>query len=784
MTDIELDQCRRDGALLRAIVSQQVTLRKNGKCWKGKCPFHEDSDPSFCVYPDGRFHCFGCNAGGTVFDYLMQRDRVEFGAAAEIVATERGIGRANGGARKAPGRPEPTPEAETWVPIVPPPEDAPRPPAGLLAGCTTFDYVGPDGRLLFYQRRFEKAGAKRFHQLTYGTLTKDGATVTGWHAKGPPHPFPLYRLDRLTAADPDTRVFVVEGELKCHAAERMFPDAVVTAWLNGANSVHLTDWTPLRRFRNVIWWPDADRPLPDRPHGCFIATPAFLKLFPNATVVDTAGLADTKDGFDADDLYRSDCDDPEAWLAERLRAPEINQLNDVTEKGGENPPPEPETEFPLCEPTEDAVADAFAKHYADRLAYDHTEETWFAWRQGRWLRDERSLGFHLVRRFTRTLRDRLSEPPRSLTRMAFCAAVERGARADPLLALSHEVWNTDPWLLGTPDGVVDLHSGRLMPASPSLYISRHTTVAPAPAGTPAPVWQGFLDSATQGDKDFQGFLQRLAGYVLTGDVSEEVLTFLYGPGGNGKGTFLTAVISILGGYAVSLPIEVFTAGSRMNLEYYRAQMAGARLVTASETEAQATWAEAQVKEISGNDVPVSGRHPRGRPFVFRVQAKVVIVGNHAPKLKGRSPAMERRLRVAPFTNMPAKPDLELKDKLRAEYPAILRWMIDGCLIWQRDRLGSAKVVSAATSTYFEQQDAFGRWIDERCILDRSLSLRTGILLANFNAWARENGEEPVGANAFAELIDRKDLTRVKSDGVRMVRGIGLKAPEGRNWDDY
>jgi putative DNA primase/helicase len=442
------------------------------------------------------------------------------------------------------------------------------------------------------------------------------------------------------------------------------------------------------------------------------------------------------------------------------------------------PPPSQVTPL-ACEPTEDAVADAFAKHYENRLAYDHTEETWFEWRDRRWIRDERNRGFHYARHFCRAIRARLNEPPKALAKIAFCASVERAARADPILARSHEVWNTDKWLLGTPDGSVDLRSGVLSPARPDLYISRHTTVAPAPPGTQAPQWVAFLDSATKGDKDFQSFLQRLGGYILTGDVSEEVMVFLYGPGGNGKGTFLTILTSILGDYAVSLPIEVFTAGSRVNAEYYRAQIAGARLITASETEAQATWAEAQIKEITGNDVPVSGRHPRGRPFSFMVQAKIMIVGNHAPKLKGRSPAMERRLRVAPFTNMPAKPDLALKDKLRGEAPAILRWLIDGCLEWQRTGLGTAQIIQDASCSYFDQQDAFGRWVDERCEFKKGAATKTGLLLADFNAWAKDNGEDPMSNNAFAEMIDRTPgLSRGKNHGVRVVRGLAFVGSSG------
>jgi putative DNA primase/helicase len=331
------------------------------------------------------------------------------------------------------------------------------------------------------------------------------------------------------------------------------------------------------------------------------------------------------------------------------------------------------------EPTEDAAALAFAEENVGLIVFDHTAGEWRTWRDGRWAADTRKSVFNSARVFTRALRARLNDPPMAMAKIAFAAHVENAARADPRLAVSHEVWDTDPWLLGVPGGVVDLRTGNLLDADPALYITRQATVRPAPPGTDAPLWRAFIKSSTGGDDELSAFLQRLSGYIMTGNVTEEVLAFLYGPGGNGKGVFLGGLAAILGEYAVSVPIDVFTAGSRINVEYYRAQMAGARLVMASETEAQATWAESQIKEMTGNEAPLSARHPYGKPFTFWPQFKIVLVGNHAPKLKGRSPAMERRLRVLPFTHTPATPDPGLKARLRDEYPAILRWMIDGCL---------------------------------------------------------------------------------------------------------
>jgi hypothetical protein len=347
MTDAELDRIKHDGALLRSIVSQRVKLKRDGKGrLKGCCPFHAEKTASFTIFDDGGWKCFGCGRHGSVFDYIMQRDGIDFAAAVRSIEAEGGFSSTPPTGKKSGNSAHH--ESGGWQPIVPAPADAPLPD---LDDCSHFAYRGPDGSLLFYQRRFDKPdGGKTFGQLTYGSLTKNGATITGWHAKGPPQPYPLYRLERLTSADPTTPVLVVEGEGKCEAAERMFPGHVVTAWLNGANSVHLTDWDPLKRFKTVIWWPDADKPKADgRPHGCFLATPAFRKLFPHAKLIDTIGLDDIKDGFDAADLEAQEGVDREAWLKERLREPPPSQriipehealgIWDAGDEDLANPPP-------------------------------------------------------------------------------------------------------------------------------------------------------------------------------------------------------------------------------------------------------------------------------------------------------------------------------------------------------------------------------------------------------------------------------------------------------------
>jgi hypothetical protein len=306
--------------------------KRVGRGWKARCPAHDDHEPSLSINQGNNGAILvKCHAGclqDAVIRALRTRDLWPDGEKPD--PGRRLASRRPSGLRQEPA---PTVSEEAWDPIVPPPNDAPKPD---LTHCVAFEYVGCDGRLLFYQRRFERAGGRKsFAQLTYGML--DGKS--GWHKKGPKRPYPLYRLDRLTIADPDTTVIVVEGEKACHAAERLFPTCVVTTWLNGANSVANSDWSPLRRFKRVIWWPDADKPRNNgKPAACEIATSDFRKLFPLALLIDTSGLAELKDGFDAADLESVGCDDPDAWLATRVRQqqPSIS----VWDPWEDPPPPE------------------------------------------------------------------------------------------------------------------------------------------------------------------------------------------------------------------------------------------------------------------------------------------------------------------------------------------------------------------------------------------------------------------------------------------------------------
>lgn len=339
-----------------------------------------------------------------------------------------------------------------------------------------------------------------------------------------------------------------------------------------------------------------------------------------------------------------------------------------------------------------------------------------------------------------------------------------------------EDWDRDPFLLATPGGVADLRTGQMRPARPGDMMTRIAAVAPAAPGNEAPLWRAFLMQATKGDDQLIGFLKRWFGYCLTGSTREHALFFGYGPGGNGKSVLLNTVARILGDYAVVAAMETFTASHGDKHPTDLAMLRGARLVTATETEEGRAWAESRIKQMTGGD-PVSARFMRQDFFTYRPQFKITIAGNNKPVLRNVDEAARRRFNIVPFLHKPEKKDLDLEAKLEAEWPAILAWMIDGCLAWQADGLTKPDVVNAATAEYFEAQDHFGRWLAECCIIEGTLSTKPAALLKSFQDWCQANGEELADNRRLRGMIERTEgLRYVTNKGAQLVRGIGLRPP--------
>jgi putative DNA primase/helicase len=425
------------------------------------------------------------------------------------------------------------------------------------------------------------------------------------------------------------------------------------------------------------------------------------------------------------------------------------------------------------DPTEDAIATIFAEKYRAELRYCHDTGDWFRWNGNIWQRETTSLAFDWCRSTCRLA----GYGQKTLSKASTASGVERFARADRAFAVTADYWDKDPFLLGTPGGTVDTTDGKLRPARQLDYITKSTLVAPA-AFAECPIWLKFLEQATRGDAELIRFLQQWCGYSLTGDIREHALLFIFGPGGNGKGTFLNTVSRIFGDYATVAAMETFTASKSDHHPTDLAMLRGARLVYVSETEEGRAWAENRIKALTGGD-PISARFMRQDFFTYWPQFKITVIGNHKPVLRNVDDANRRRFNLAPFTFKPDAPDLQLQDKLEAEHPAILRWMLDGALDWQENGLIRPEVVRAATADYFADQDIVHQWIDDCCDVNSSradpLTDTSSSLFASWRNYAAAHGE-PIGTTrGFSEKMHRLGFQSIRDElGIRGRGYVGIK----------
>jgi putative DNA primase/helicase len=166
-------------------------------------------------------------------------------------------------------------------------------------------------------------------------------------------------------------------------------------------------------------------------------------------------------------------------------------------------------------------------------------------------------------------------------------------------------------------------------------------------------------------------------------------------------------------------------------------------------------------------------------FEYVPQFKLIVAGNHKPGLRSVDEAIRRRLHLVPFTvTIPEwERDPELAEKLKAEYPGILQWAIDGCLAWQRDGLNPPRVVLDATAEYLAGEDALGCWLDDRCVSGSGDWTSFRALFADWQQWCEQTGERAGSEKRFTQALQARgfESDRTGGAGTRGFAGISLRA---------
>jgi len=436
--------------------------------------------------------------------------------------------------------------------------------------------------------------------------------------------------------------------------------------------------------------------------------------------------------------------------------------------------------------TDTGNAELFAHLFGDRLRYDHLRRRWLVWAGQHWEVDADGavtrLAIDAVRQRyleamllpdldDRKLQARFAVASENRQRLEAMLSV---ARNEPPISERGDSWDRDPLLLGVVNGAVDLRTGVLLPGEPGQGITKFTPLRFDPSAS-CPRWLQFLNEIFSGDEELIDFIWRAAGYSLTGDTSEQCVFACFGTGSNGKSVLLSIMRKLAGTYAYNAPFSVFELQNRGNIPNDVAALAGARLVTSSETNEGTRLNEARLKALTGND-PITARFLNREFFTFYAEAKFWLAVNHRPRVEDESFGFWRRVRLIPFNRTFDKDqDKGLEAKLVRELPGILAWAVAGCLEWQRRGLEPPTVVTAATEAYRVESDPLAPFLEERCVTGDDYVVGATAVLRDYQAWASRNGlrrQEILTSPTFGKKMAAR-FERQHTKAGNVYRGVGL-----------
>jgi P4 family phage/plasmid primase-like protien len=318
----------------------------------------------------------------------------------------------------------------------------------------------------------------------------------------------------------------------------------------------------------------------------------------------------------------------------------------------------------------------------------------------------------------------------------------------------------DTWLDGRPghfiackNGILNIVTGELVPHSPEWF-SFTSLEFGYDAEATCPVFEGFLNSIWDNDKELKESLRAWIGYVLIDSMKQQKFAVFKGASRAGKGT-VVRVIEGLVGRRNFLACSMNIFGSDFGLEPF----IGRRLAIFNDAEAgsgsQGHVATERIKSIVGND-SVSINRKGNTILTMSLPTKLMLVCNKIPPFVNDQNAMTNRMIGFPFDkSFQGKEDRDLGDKLREELPGIFNWALEGSRVLLRGELLAQSASGRALV------DEIGDSLDSvRCFVKEALRFTGGThnrvtndqLWAAYKSWCEESNQVKKSRQGFFTLL--------------------------------
>ena len=431
-------------------------------------------------------------------------------------------------------------------------------------------------------------------------------------------------------------------------------------------------------------------------------------------------------------------------------------------------------------------AHRFIDEFGSDLHYNVDNKMWMLWNGSNWQFDVfnnvKNLAEILIEKMkiealNCTDGDRQKELLRNVNKIYNSSGKEAMLKESqhlPLVPVNNDAFDKDDYLFNTNSYVVNLRTGNTIPHNKNLLLNK---ISPVDLSNKKPVqFLRFYEDIFKGDKEVMHYVHKALGYSLTGDCREQVMFMLHGDGNDGKSLLLQIIQEVIGDYAISSSPDLLLDKKTQTANLSEvARLKGMRFCVVNELKPTAKLNESGVKDITSGNNKIVARFLYANEFEFLPKMKIWLATNHLPQIIGTDKGIWRRIVKIPMTRdlKDDEVDKDLIYKLRTEKNEIFTWLVQGCLMWQKEGLTLPAVLEQEKKAYQTEMDLVQKWINECCEIGDNYISKASELYENFKNYCKTNNEYEMSQTLFGRNFGKKYKKKLYA-GITVYEGIRLK----------
>lgn len=431
-------------------------------------------------------------------------------------------------------------------------------------------------------------------------------------------------------------------------------------------------------------------------------------------------------------------------------------------------------------------AHRFIDKFGSDLHYNVDNKMWMIWNGSNWQFDV----FNNVKNLAEVLieemklealncmdADRQKEILRNVNKLYNSSGKESMLKESqhlPMVPVNNDAFDKDDYLFNTNNYVIDLRTGKQIPHNKNLLVNKISSVA---LSNKKPVqFLKFFDDIFQSNQEVMHYVHKALGYSLTGDCREQCMFMLIGDGNDGKSLLLQIIQEVIGDYSITSNPDLLLDKKTQSANLSEvARLKGTRFCVVNELKLGDKLNESGVKDITSGNNKIVARFLYANEFEFLPKMKIWLATNYLPLIRGTDKGIWRRIVKIPMTRSlkDDEVDQNLIYKLRTEKDEIFTWLVEGCLLWQKEGLKLPACLQKEKEEYRTEMDLVQRWINECCEVGDGYITKATELFENFKNYCKINNEYEMSQTLFGRNFGKKYHKRMYA-GATVYEGIRIK----------